>query len=693
MLKNFIFIENIKKTLKETEWVSFVGPILVLMILSMMILPLSAFFLDIFFTFNIAISITILLVTMLVKETLEFSAFPIILLFSTLLRLALNIASTRIILLKGHNGVFSAGRVIEAFGHFLVGSNFTIGIIIFSIFIIINFIVITKGAGRIAEVSARFILDGMPGKQMAIDADLNAGLIKEKIARKRRLEVIREADFYGSMDGASKFVRGDAIAGLLIMIINIFGGLIIGMLQHKMQFKTAIQTYTLLTIGDGLVAQVPALVLSIASGVIVTKVNTSQNVGEQIVKQLFSDPKVFLLSGFVLGTLGLIPGMPNLVFLIFTIFFFSFSKYLIHKRKKIENFSRKQVKSKKIVEASWDDVHIEDMISIEIGKNLLSLVDSENEKNLLNKIAEVRKISAKKFGFLPSYVHIKHNVNLLCNSYKIFIKGIKYDEWTVFPKKYLAIDAKKNILKIKGKSTIEPAFGFSAIWIDANMLNTAKAYGYSIVDSSSIIATHLSVLISKNLSNLLGFQETQNLLNRLEQEIPKLIENLIPNSISFIKLHTILKNLLSENVSIKDMRTILETIIEYSNIYENVNDLTREVRIALSSSIVQEIFPDLNNAKIMKLDAKIEIKLLDLLKNKNKNNIDPIFLLKLIQATKKSIKKQKEIKGSLVLVVDDFIRRFLSIVLRKHCSALTVLSNMEIKNSATVTTVNFIQYE
>ncbi|WP_428994325.1 flagellar biosynthesis protein FlhA [Buchnera aphidicola] len=692
-MKNFISIENIKKILKETEWISFIGPILVLMILSMMILPLSAFFLDIFFTFNIAISITILLVAMLVKETLEFSAFPIILLFSTLLRLALNIASTRIILLKGHNGIFSAGRVIEAFGHFLVGSNFTIGIIIFSIFIIINFIVITKGAGRIAEVSARFMLDGMPGKQMAIDADLNAGLIKEKVARKRRLEVIREADFYGSMDGASKFVRGDAIAGVLIMIINILGGLIIGIIQHSMHFKTAIQTYTLLTIGDGLVAQVPALVLSIASGVIVTKVNTSQNVGEQIVNQLFSDPKVFLLSGFVLGILGLIPGMPNLIFLIFTMFFLFFSKYLFYKIKKSKNLSKVKIKNEKIIEASWNDVYIEDVISIEIGDSLLPLLDSEKKENLLNKITEVRKISAKKFGFLPSHVHIKQNITLSSNSYKIFIKGIKIDEWTVFPKKYLAIDAKKNILKIKGDSTVEPAFGFSAIWIDKDILNTAKAYGYSVVDSSSIIATHLSVLIAKNLSNLLGFQETQNLLNRVGQEVPKLIENLIPDSISFIKLHTILKNLLSENVFIKDMRTILETIIECSNIYKNINDLTREVRISLRNSIVQEIFSDLNNAKIIKLDYEIERKLLDLFQSKKKNDIEPIFLLKLIHATKKSIKKQKEISDYSVLVVHDFLRRFLSIILRKHCSELIVLSNAEIKDVVKITTISFIQYE
>ncbi|WP_343153915.1 flagellar biosynthesis protein FlhA [Buchnera aphidicola (Mindarus keteleerifoliae)] len=692
MTRKSIFIENIKKILKNVTWIDFSGPILILIILSMMILPLSAFFLDIFFTFNIAISVTILLVTMLIKKTLEFSAFPIILLFATLLRLSLNVASTRIILLQGHNGIFSAGRVVEAFGHFLVGSNFTIGIIIFSIFIIINFIVVTKGSGRIAEVSARFILDGMPGKQMAIDADLNSGLIKEKIAKKRRLEVIREADFYGSMDGASKFIRGDAIAGLLIMIINILGGFIVGIVQHGMYFAKAIKTYTLLTIGDGLVAQIPALILSIASGVMVTKVNISQNVSKQMINQLFINPKVFLLSGLVLGILGLVPGMPNLIFLIFTASFLFFSKYIFDKQKKEDNHSHIKVKDKKTVEATWNDVNIQDLISVEVGKNLLTLVDSK-EENLLEKITEVRKMCAKKFGFLPSYVHIKSNLDLPVNTYKIFIKGIKIDEWIIVQKKYLAIDMKKNILKIKGESTIEPSFGFSAFWIDKNMIRTAKAYGYSVVQPSSIIATHLSIIISKNLSTLLGFQETQNLLDRVAQEIPKLIENLIPDSISFINLHTILKNLLSENISIKDMRTILETIIEYSKIHKNVNDLTSEIRISLSNSIIQDAFSDLNNAKIMKLDRKIEKDLIFFLKNKNLKNVDPIFILKLIEATKRSIEKQKKIKGSLVLVVHDSLRRFISIILRKHFSDLTILSNLEIREFVNIVMINFICIE
>ncbi|HBD0194221.1 TPA: flagellar biosynthesis protein FlhA [Escherichia coli] len=468
-MSNLVAMLRLPANLKSTQWQILAGPILILLILSMMVLPLPAFILDLLFTFNIALSIMVLLVAMFTQRTLEFAAFPTILLFTTLLRLALNVASTRIILMEGHTGAAAAGKVVEAFGHFLVGGNFAIGIVVFVILVIINFMVITKGAGRIAEVGARFVLDGMPGKQMAIDADLNAGLIGEDEAKKRRSEVTQEADFYGSMDGASKFVRGDAIAGILIMVINVVGGLLVGVLQHGMSMGHAAESYTLLTIGDGLVAQIPALVISTAAGVIVTRVSTDQDVGEQMVNQLFSNPSVMLLSAAVLGLLGLVPGMPNLVFLLFTAGLLGLAWWIRGREQKApaEPKPVKMAENNTVVEATWNDVQLEDSLGMEVGYRLIPMVDFQQDGELLGRIRSIRKKFAQEMGFLPPVVHIRDNMDLQPARYRILMKGVEIGSGDAYPGRWLAINPGTAAGTLPGEATVDPAFGLNAIWIES----------------------------------------------------------------------------------------------------------------------------------------------------------------------------------------------------------------------------------
>ncbi|QIQ41277.1 MAG: flagellar biosynthesis protein FlhA [Buchnera aphidicola (Aphis urticata)] len=692
---NFSSIFHIIKNFKNTQWKVLAGPILILIILSMMVLPLAPFILDVFFTFNIALSIIILLVSMFTRKTLDFAAFPTVLLFSTLLRLALNVASTRVIFLNGHTGTYAAGRVIESFGHFLVGGNFAIGIVVFVILVIINFMVITKGAGRIAEVGARFILDAMPGKQMAIDADLNANLIGEAEAKKRRFQITQEADFYGSMDGASKFVRGDAIAGILIMVLNICGGLIIGVFQHNMLLTKAAEVYTLLTIGDGLVAQIPALVISTAAGVIVTRVSTNQNVGEQMISQLFCNSQVILLSAIVLGILGLVPGMPNIIFLIFTIFLFFLAWRLNQKKHSLKNDIALNAKSqyKPILnstsEASWNDVELEDPIRIEIGLNLIPMLDIKNNSDLLEKIRIVRKKIAKEIGFLPPLVHIKNNMNLTKNEYRIFIKGIEVGNGECSHKKLMAISTGKEIESLPFKKVHEPAFGLSGYWIDKSFKIEAENKGYSVVDSTSIIATHLNFLISQNINELFGRYETQQLLNRVNSEIPKLTEDLIPNIIDLTTLHKILKNLIVEQIPIRDMRTILETLSEHAIHQKDANELTSIVRISLSKIIVQKLFYKKNIIEIIVLESNLEQLLLNSVKG-NEINIEPSLSEILLLKTKEAIEKQKLIRAPIVLLVPHSLRSFLSKFLRIHFSELTVLSQFEITEINKIKVTNII---
>lgn len=670
-------------TLKSGHYRILTGPMLILLILSMMVLPLPAFILDLFFTFNIALSIIILIVALFTKRVLDFAAFPTVLLFATLLRLSLNVASTRVVLLKGHTGSDAAGRVIEAFGHFLVGGNFAIGIVVFIILVIINFMVITKGAGRIAEVGARFALDGMPGKQMAIDADLNAGLIGEDEAKARRAEVTQEADFYGSMDGASKFVRGDAIAGLLIMAITIVGGLLVGVMQHGMTLSDASTTYVLLTIGDGLVAQIPSLIISTAAGVIVTRVTSQENISDQMLKQLFNNLQVLILTAVVIGLLGLIPGMPNLVFLMFTAIL-SLISWWLSKQKKLEksvSTPQQNIAATKPsnVDASWSDVNIEDILAMEVGYGLIPMVDQNQNGELLGRIRSLRKKFAQTLGFLPPQVHIRDNLSLSPYQYKIFIKGGEIGQGEIMNNKWLAINPGTVTEKIDGIATTEPAFGLPAVWIDANNKEAAQILGYTVVDTSTMIATHFNHLLHQFASDLLGRLETQELLERIKQDIPKLVEDFIPGVVPLTTFHKILQNLLAEKVSIRDMRTIIETICEQAPNQNDAYHLLSIVRIALGRVITQQWFPGTEPIKVIGLSISLERILLQALQNTS--NVEPGLAEHILQQLQQALNQQDAIGAPPVLLVNHTLRAMLAQFLRPNFPQLAVLSNLEISDN------------
>lgn len=663
------------------QWKILAGPILILMILSMMVLPLPPFILDLLFTFNIALSIMVLLVAMFTQRTLEFAAFPTILLFSTLLRLSLNVASTRVILLDGHTGGAAAGRVIEAFGHFLVGGNFAIGIVVFIILVLINFMVITKGAGRIAEVGARFVLDGMPGKQMAIDADLNAGLIGEDEAKKRRSEVTQEADFYGSMDGASKFVRGDAVAGLMIMALNVVGGLLVGVIQHGMPVGQAAETYTLLTIGDGLVAQIPALVISTAAGVIVTRVSTDQDVGEQMVNQLFSNPRVMILSASVLGLLGLVPGMPNLVFLLFTAALLGIAYWISKREGRAAPSQAEQVvpEAPSVVEATWEDVQLEDPLGLEVGYRLIPMVDFQQNGELLGRIRSIRKKFAQTMGFLPPVVHIRDNLELSPSGYRILLKGIEAGRGEAHPGRWLAINPGSAAGTLEGEATVDPAFGLPAIWIDNALREQAQIQGFTVVESSTVVATHLNHLIGIHASELFGRQEAQQLLERVTQEMPKLTDDLIPSTISLTTLHKVLQNLLAEKVSIRDMRTIIETLSEHAPTQSDPYELTAVIRVALGRAITQQWFPGEGEIQVIGLDTPLERLLLQALQGGG--GLEPGLADRLLEQAKQALQRQEMLGAPPVLLVNHALRPLLARFLHRSLPQMVVLSNMEISEN------------
>ncbi|WP_426818020.1 flagellar biosynthesis protein FlhA [Winslowiella sp. 2C04] len=681
-MANLAALLRLPGNFKDTQWQVLAGPILILMILSMMVLPLPAFILDLLFTFNIALSIMVLLVAMFTQRTLEFAAFPTILLFSTLLRLALNVASTRIILMDGHTGAAAAGQVVEAFGHFLVGGNFAIGIVVFIILVIINFMVITKGAGRIAEVGARFVLDGMPGKQMAIDADLNAGLIGEDEAKQRRSDVTQEADFYGSMDGASKFVRGDAIAGIMIMIINIIGGLLVGVVQHNMPLGHAAETYTLLTIGDGLVAQIPALVISTAAGVIVTRVSTEQDVGEQMVTQLFNNPRVMLLSAGVLGMLGLVPGMPNLVFLLFTAALLGLAWYMRGKEmapKATPQAVAKPQESSAAVEASWTDVQLEDALGMEVGYRLIPMVDFQQDGELLGRIRSIRKKFAQEVGFLPPVVHIRDNMDLPPARYRILMKGVEIGSGDAWPGRWMAINPGTAAGSLPGEATVDPAFGLAAVWIESALKEQAQIQGYTVVEASTVVATHLNHLIGQYSSELFGRQEAQQLLDRVAQEMPKLTEDLVPGVVTLTTLHKVLQNLLAERVSIRDMRTIIETLAEHAPVQPDPNELTSVVRVALGRAITQQWFPGSEEVQVIGLDTSLERLLLQALQGGG--GLEPGLADRLLDQAQQALQRQETLGAPPVLLVNHPLRALLARFLRRNLPQLMVLSNLELTDN------------
>ncbi|QIP56470.1 flagellar biosynthesis protein FlhA [Hafnia alvei] len=664
-----------------SQWKVLAGPILILMILSMMVLPLPPFILDLLFTFNIALSIMVLLVAMFTQRTLEFAAFPTILLFSTLLRLSLNVASTRVILLDGHTGGAAAGRVIEAFGHFLVGGNFAIGIVVFIILVLINFMVITKGAGRIAEVGARFVLDGMPGKQMAIDADLNAGLIGEDEAKKRRSEVTQEADFYGSMDGASKFVRGDAVAGLMIMALNVVGGLLVGVIQHGMPVGQAAETYTLLTIGDGLVAQIPALVISTAAGVIVTRVSTDQDVGEQMVNQLFSNPRVMILSASVLGLLGLVPGMPNLVFLLFTAALLGIAYWISKREGRAAPSQAEQAipEAPPVVEATWEDVQLEDPLGLEVGYRLIPMVDFQQNGELLGRIRSIRKKFAQTMGFLPPVVHIRDNLELSPSGYRILLKGIEAGRGEAHPGRWLAINPGSAAGTLEGEATVDPAFGLPAIWIDNALREQAQIQGFTVVEASTVVATHLNHLVGNHASELFGRQEAQQLLERVTQEMPKLTDDLIPGTVTLTTLHKVLQNLLAEKVSIRDMRTIIETLSEHAPTQSDPYELTSVIRVALGRAITQQWFPGEGEIQVIGLDTPLERLLLQALQGGG--GLEPGLADRLLEQAQQALQRQELLGAPPVLLVNHALRPLLARFLHRSLPQLVVLSNMEISDN------------
>jgi flagellar biosynthesis protein FlhA len=675
------------------------APILIILLLAMMILPLPAFVLDVFFSFNIALSVIVLLTALYTVKPLDFMAFPSILLVSTMLRLSLNVASTRVVLTEGHTGGAAAGKVIEAFGHFLIGGNFTVGIVVFVILTIINFTVVTKGAGRIAEVGARFALDAMPGKQMAIDADLNAGLIGEQEARKRRSEVSQEAEFYGAMDGASKYVRGDAVAGIMVTIINMVGGLAVGMLQHDMAFSAALQTYTLLAIGDGLVAQIPSLIISVAAGMVVSRVASEQDIGTQLVTQLFAKPEVLYITGGIIGGMGLIPGMPNLMFLLLGAVLGG-SGYLVAKKRKNAPAEEEaaqaaaagnQSAAPEQEEASWQDIMPVDTLGLEVGYRLIPLVDKTQGGELLKRIKGIRKKFAQEVGFLAPPVHIRDNLELKPSAYRITLKGVEVGTGEAINGQFLAINPGMASGNLPGQPTTDPAFGLPAVWIEAGLRDEAQSMGYTVVDAGTVVATHLNHLITTHASELLGRMEVQALLDHLAKETPKLVEDLVPKVVSLSTLQKVLQNLLVEGVHIRDMRTIIETLSEHAVQTQDANDLTALVRIALGRAIVQQLFPGTNELSVMTLDNRLERLLMQALgAGGDGSGIEPGLADTIAQQAGAAAQQQEAMGLTPVLLVPGPLRTLLSRFLRRALPQLKVLSHSEIPETKTIRVTSLV---
>ncbi|HHJ36055.1 MAG TPA: flagellar biosynthesis protein FlhA, partial [Gammaproteobacteria bacterium] len=568
-------------------------PFLLVAMLAMMVLPLPAIMLDLFFTFNIALSLVVLLVVIYTIRPLDFDVFPTILLAATLLRLSLNVASTRVVLLEGHTGSNAAGNVIQSFGEFVVGGNYAVGIVVFAVLTIINFVVVTKGAGRISEVNARFTLDAMPGKQMAVDADLNSGLIDQEQARARRQEISGEADFYGSMDGASKFIRGDAIAGILILFINLMFGLGIGMIQHGLSFSQASEYYTLLTIGDGLVAQIPSLILSTAAAIAVTRASAAKDMGQQVIGQLFDKPKPIAIAAGILGGLGLIPGMPNVVFLTLG-FACAGISYLI--KQQIAQSQQIEIQQEETPEVepqfkdlSWDDVPVVDVIGLEVGYRLIPMVDKNQGGQMMSRIKGVRKKLSQELGFLIQAVHIRDNLDLSPNGYRIILMGVPVGEGEVYPEKDLAINPGQVFGELSGVKTKDPTFGLEAVWIDSDTRDEAQTLGYTVVDCSTVVATHMSHVLQQHAHELIGHEEVQHLLDMLAKTSPSLVEDLVPKILPLGAVVKVLQNILAEGIPIRDMRTIAETLAEVAPDSQNSDVLTAAVRTALSRQIYQHI--------------------------------------------------------------------------------------------------------
>ena len=668
-------------------------PVLVMVVLAMMMLPLPAFLLDVLFTFNITLSLVILLAVIYVRRALEFASFPTVLLGATLLRLGLNVASTRVVLIRGHTGAHAAGHVIAAFGQFVVGGNYAVGMVVFTVLVIINFVVITKGAGRISEVSARFTLDAMPGRQMAIDADLNAGLITQADAIVRRQEVREEADFYGAMDGASKFVRGDAIAGILIVFINLFGGIIIGAAQHGMSVSDAGRTYALLTIGDGLVAQIPALLLSVAVAILVTRVSKPHDMSQQIMGQVLGQPRALAVTAGILGLLGIIPGMPNVVFLGMAAAC-AWGAYRLTTRKAAEKAAAAAAPTKPAAvpaeqrELSWDDVEQVDAVGLEVGYRLIPLVDRAQGGELMGRIKGVRKKLSEELGFLVQPVHIRDNLELGPNSYRITILGAPVGESEIFPDRELAINPGQVSGTLQGSATKDPAFGLDAVWIDKARRDQAQAQGYTVVDASSVIATHLSHLLQSHAQELLGHEEVQALLNRLGKSAPKLVEDLVPKLLPMSVVVKVLQLLLLERVPIRNLRTICETLAELAPKTQDPAALVAAVRIALGRSIVQNIGGLRQELPVITLDPSLEQVLQDSMAGSaDAPGFEPGLADKIQQSLVDRTRRQEAAGEPAVLLVAPKIRPWVARLMRHSSPTLSVLAYNEIPESRRIRVV------
>ena len=683
------FLDSLKNLNSKT----IAGPVIIVLLLAMMILPIPPIGLDLLFTFNIALSILVLMTGLQTSKPLDFLAFPTVLLVTTMLRLSLNVASTRLVLTEGHTGPDAAGKVIEAFGHFLIGGNYAVGIVVFIILTIINFMVVTKGAGRIAEVGARFTLDAMPGKQMAIDADLNAGLIGQDEARTRRSEVSQEAEFYGAMDGASKYVRGDAIAGILVTIINILGGLIVGMLQHDLAFSEAVKNYTLLAIGDGLVAQIPSLIISVAAGIVVSRVANNQDIGTQLTKQLFTNPKVLYITALIIGGMGLIPGMPNLAFLLLAAILAGIAYTITSREKKVVETATKASAetTTESIDATWDDVMPVDALGLEVGFRLVPLVDIRHGGDLIKRIKALRKKFAQDVGFLTPAVHICDNLELKPSAYSIKLNGVEVAKGESHYGQFLAINPGNVTGQLPGPVTSDPAFDLPATWIDNNLRDEAQGMGYTVVDASTVIATHLNHVIGMHASELLGHQEVQQLLNLLSRESPKLVEDLIPKLLTSAVVQKVLQNLLSEGVTIRDMRTIMETLIEYAPHTQDPADLTAKVRIKLGRAITQQLFPHSNEMSVISLENNLERILMQAVSGGGDNvSIEPGIAQTLAAQANDAARSQEKMGHSPVLLVASPLRATLAKFLKRVTPNLRVLSHEELPDSKTIRVANLI---
>lgn len=671
-----------------------VAPLIIIALMAMMVVPMPTLALDLFFTFNICLSIIVLLVCVYAGRPLDFVIFPTIILVATLFRLALNVASTRIVLLEGHTGTGAAGKVIESFGEFVIGGNYAVGLVVFAILVIINFVVVTKGAGRVSEVSARFTLDAMPGKQMAIDADLNSGLIDQDTAKLRREEIASEADFYGSMDGASKFVRGDAVAGILILIINLVGGFAIGMGQHGMDVSDAVRNYTLLTIGDGLVAQIPSLLLSSATAIIITRDSRQHDIGEQIRKQMFTNTKVLWVTAGIVGLMGAIPGMPNMAFLSIAALLAGTAKWLdkqqeqvlVEERASIEEQRPREPAAPK--ELSWDDVQPVDLVGLEVGYGLIPMVDKNQNGQLLGRIKGVRKKLSQELGFLVHSVHIRDNLDLSPNAYRITLNGVPVGESSVQPDREMAINPGQVYGQLQGTPTKDPAYGLDAVWIEPGQRDHAQTLGYTVVDASTVIATHINQVLYDNAHELLGHAEAQQLLDNLAKSSPKLVEDLVPNLLPLSVVVKVMQNLLSESVPVRDIRTIAEILAEHGSHTKDPTELTAQVRVGLGRSIVQRINGIERDLPVITLEPSLEQLLMQSAQNGGQGmGVEPGLTERMFRSLEDVTQKQEMAGQPAVLVVAPTLRLWLAQLVRHSIPGLNVLSYSEIPDNKNIRVV------